>query len=274
MQPCCLHSISWIPKYFSIFFKFQLKHSCFLSRKCNKKMSYSYTPNSHSYSGTNVLTHWGWDKMDAISQTTWSSAFSSMKMFEFRLKFHWSLFLRVQLTIIQHCIRERLGTVQVTSHYLNQWWLVHWRIYASLALNELTTITDCFPWIDPSHKSHNVLVPYPTIHHFVTYVCTFLLQSGAMWDIFLMHCGICEMGLFWQGRDHGHHLLAFSCTALGNPNPNCHEKCLCGKNFEQSANQLISKHIDIWLKWQTFCRQNFHIHYFVRKFLSFDEHFT
>ena len=45
------------------------------------------------------LTHWGRDKMDAISQTTFGSAFSWMKMFEFRLKFQWSLFLRVQLTI-------------------------------------------------------------------------------------------------------------------------------------------------------------------------------
>ena len=45
------------------------------------------------------LTHWGRDKMDAIWQTTFSSAFSWLKMFEFRLKFHWSLFLRVQLTI-------------------------------------------------------------------------------------------------------------------------------------------------------------------------------
>ena len=41
------------------------------------------------------LTHWGRDKMDAISQTTFSSAFSWMKMFEFQLEFHWSLFLRV-----------------------------------------------------------------------------------------------------------------------------------------------------------------------------------
>ena len=55
--------------------------------------------------GHNGLTHWGRDKMDAISQTTCSSAFSWMKMFEFRLKFHWSLFLRVQLTIIQLCFR-------------------------------------------------------------------------------------------------------------------------------------------------------------------------
>ena len=52
-----------------------------------------------------LLTHWGRDKMDAISQTTFSSAFSWKKMWEFRLKFHWSLFLRVQLTIFQHCFR-------------------------------------------------------------------------------------------------------------------------------------------------------------------------
>ena len=48
---------------------------------------------------------WGRDKMDAISQTTFSSTFSWMKMFEFRLKFHWSLFLRVELTIFQHWFR-------------------------------------------------------------------------------------------------------------------------------------------------------------------------
>ena len=52
-----------------------------------------------------VVKHWGRDKMDAISQTTFLSAFSWMKMFEFRSKFHWSLFLRVQLTIFQHWFR-------------------------------------------------------------------------------------------------------------------------------------------------------------------------
>ena len=67
-----------------------------------------------------VLTHWGWDKMDAISQTTFSSTFSWMKIFEFRLKYHRSLFLRVQLTIFQHWFRYWLGAAQATSHYLNQ----------------------------------------------------------------------------------------------------------------------------------------------------------
>ena len=44
-------------------------------------------------------------QMDAISQTTFSDAFSWMKMFEYRLKCHWSLFLRVQLTIFQRWFR-------------------------------------------------------------------------------------------------------------------------------------------------------------------------
>ena len=47
----------------------------------------------------------------------------SMKMFEFRLKFHWSLLLKM--------------IFQTTNHYLKQWWLDNWGINASLGLNEL-----------------------------------------------------------------------------------------------------------------------------------------
>ena len=52
-----------------------------------------------------MLTHWARDKMAAILQTTFSNAFSWMKIYEFRLIFHWILFLRVQLTISQHWFR-------------------------------------------------------------------------------------------------------------------------------------------------------------------------
>ena len=86
-----------------------------------------------------TLTYWGRDKINNISQTTFSNVFSSIKMLEFRLKFYWSLFPRVQLTIFQHWFRSWLGGVQVTSNYLNQWWLVYRRLYASLGLNELIT---------------------------------------------------------------------------------------------------------------------------------------
>ena len=51
------------------------------------------------------LTHWDRDNMAAIFQTIFSNAFSWMKIYAFRLKFHWSLFLRVKLTIFQHWFR-------------------------------------------------------------------------------------------------------------------------------------------------------------------------
>ena len=85
-----------------------------------------------------TLTHWGRDKIAAIFQTTFWNAFSWIIMYEFRLRFHWSLLLRVQLTIFQHWFRQWLGADQATSHCLDQWWLIYWRIYASLGHNELT----------------------------------------------------------------------------------------------------------------------------------------
>ena len=46
----------------------------------------------------------------------------------------WSLFLRFQLSIFHHWFIKWLAA-QATSHYLNQWWLIYWHIYASLGLN-------------------------------------------------------------------------------------------------------------------------------------------
>ena len=63
------------------------------------------------------LTHLSVDKMAAISQTTFSNAFSWMK-----IKFYRSLFIRAQLTIFQHWFRWWLGANQVINHYLNQCW--------------------------------------------------------------------------------------------------------------------------------------------------------
>ena len=51
------------------------------------------------------FTQWGRDKMAAIFQTTFSNAFSWMQMYEFRPKFHWSLFSRVHLNNIPELIQ-------------------------------------------------------------------------------------------------------------------------------------------------------------------------
>ena len=82
------------------------------------------------------LTHWGRDKTATILQTTFSNAFSWIKICEFWLMFHWILFLRVNYTIFQYWFRLWLGADQATSHYLNQWWSVYWCICAPLGHSE------------------------------------------------------------------------------------------------------------------------------------------
>ena len=44
-------------------------------------------------------------------------------------------------------IRLRLGASQATGHYLNQRWLVYWRIYASPGLNELMLSIQKEAWV-------------------------------------------------------------------------------------------------------------------------------
>ena len=70
------------------------------------------------------LTHWSRDKIAAILHTTFSNAFSWVKMYEFSWSFNKILFLRFELTIFQHWFRWWLGTDQATSHYLDQWWFI------------------------------------------------------------------------------------------------------------------------------------------------------
>ena len=66
-----------------------------------KCFSYNWQFRRNSCDGTirYTLTHWSRDKMAAISQTTIWNAFSWMKIYEFRLIFHWSLFLRVEVSV-------------------------------------------------------------------------------------------------------------------------------------------------------------------------------
>ena len=106
------------------------------------------------------LTHWRRDKMPAILHT-FSNAFSWMTTLNFRRKCHWSLFLRVQLTIFPHWVRYWLGAERATNHYLKQYWLVYWRIYASFGLNEVRLCE----WnkINPIHFKHIIFSASPMI---------------------------------------------------------------------------------------------------------------
>ena len=52
-----------------------------------------------------TLTCWGQNKIATVLQTTFSKSFSWIKIVLFWLKFHWTLFPRVQLILNQHLFR-------------------------------------------------------------------------------------------------------------------------------------------------------------------------
>ena len=118
-------------------FKFKLHYWESQTRRTAKMQWWTLEIALKSVRGTS--THWGRDKIVATFQTIFSNAFE-MRMYKFLLRFHWSLFPRVQLTIFQYWFRLWLGADQAISNYLNQWWLVYWHICASLEFNELDWI--------------------------------------------------------------------------------------------------------------------------------------
>ena len=63
-------------------------------------MSLTVVKRMVSVDGFNPLTHWGRDKMDAISQTTYSNAFSWMKIFEFPIEISLKSILKGQINNI------------------------------------------------------------------------------------------------------------------------------------------------------------------------------
>ena len=83
------------------------------------------------------LTHLPLNKMATISQTIFSDAFSWMKIFVFWLKFHWSLFLRVQLTIAQHGLDNGLAPNRRQAVIWNNADPIHWCIFVALGEDEL-----------------------------------------------------------------------------------------------------------------------------------------
>ena len=94
------------------------------------------------------LTHWG--KMATIFQTTYSNAFSWMKMYKLRLRFHWSSLQRVQLLAL-----ERRQAIIWTNDGI-----VDWRIYASLGLKWVN--------IPYHHQCINGICIMPRLHPIIS----------------------------------------------------------------------------------------------------------
>ena len=80
--------------------------------------------------------------------------FFECKCMNFCITFRWGLYLSLELTTFQHWFRLWFG--------IDQWWLVSWRIYASLGLNELLVRYFCYltPLAFCNEKSSHINFPY------------------------------------------------------------------------------------------------------------------
>ena len=101
------------------------------------------------------LTHWCRDKVASISQTTLSNAFSWMKMFEFRLKFYWSLSLRSDWqysTLFQIMAWRRpgdkpLSEPMMVSSLTHIWFTRHQWVNLNCFIQEIKNISQfCYPY--------------------------------------------------------------------------------------------------------------------------------
>ena len=86
------------------------------------------------------LWHYGQCKIAAISQTTFSNVFSWKNMYEFRLRFHWNLFLKIRINNIPALV-QIMTWCQIGDKPLTEpndgLCCRHIYRYASLGLNEL-----------------------------------------------------------------------------------------------------------------------------------------
>ena len=92
---------------------------------------------------TSQLTHWGWDKMAVISQTTFSNALSWMKKLDIWLKFHWRLFLRVELIMTQHWFSNGLALNRRQAIIWSNADPFQWCLYVALGGDELRMDIAC-----------------------------------------------------------------------------------------------------------------------------------
>ena len=96
---------------------------------------YGQVISSQMWNAITTLTHWGQDKIAAISQTTFSDPFSGMKMYKFWLTFHWSLFPRIQLTISSIGSDDGLAPTRRQAIIWTNADPIHWRVYANSPWN-------------------------------------------------------------------------------------------------------------------------------------------
>ena len=99
----------------------------------------------------NKLTHWVRYKITVISQTIFWNAFSGMKMYDFRLRFHWNLFFKVRINNIPALVQimapimaptRQQAIIWINDNWVTDAYMRHWASMSQLPQTRLTTVYD------------------------------------------------------------------------------------------------------------------------------------
>ena len=104
--------------------------------------------------------------------------------------------------------------------------------------------------IDLSHRSHDALDTHPTMQHFETenvhmctfllqndvHTCTFLLQNIALWDMRLLHCGICGTNRILHIQCHHMSILTSHITSN---TAGCSTACSCKQQRKHKRSAFL-----------------------------------
>ena len=128
----------------------------------------------------NTLTHWGQDKMAAILQPIFSHAFSWMKMYEFQLKFHWSLFFRVTINnipaLVQIMAQHQQGNRPLSEPMM-------FRLPTNICVTQLQWVKSALCLLMCSHflSIFNILRPRQNGRHFAADIFTCIFLNENVW---------------------------------------------------------------------------------------------
>ena len=151
-----------------------------------------------------LLTHWGRGKIDTILQTTFSNAISWMKMFEFRLKFHWSFPkgpINNMPVLVQIMAWRRTGDKPLSEPMMAQFNDAYMRHSASMSLIKLSKVCCCiygywtYQAIDRhgfnrkgSNRTYSRQNLFGHKWFWKTFICLDAISENGWWDV-QRYCG-------------------------------------------------------------------------------------
>ena len=132
--------------------------------------------NHHSYRNNNRHTQ-AETKWTPFSRWHFEMHFRQWKG-KISLKISLKFVLKGPINNIPAFIQKIPGAGQVTSHYLNQWWFVYLRIYASLGLNELSRL----PGHTGDENNYMLYGKHGICRQTDSHVCNMLRRAGFRWN--------------------------------------------------------------------------------------------